>query len=168
MTIKYKVGDLVEALKSGEVSSIGHQANCFNTMNSGVAKAIRLAFPDAYAADCETEKGDKLKLGWSSVGSYVRSDGSHGLIYNLYGQYNYGYDNKGYTQYAKLREAMLDMRDDLAMIAPHEEEFLRIGFPKIGAGLGGGDWDTIVAIIEEVFKGDWDVTIYVLREEDKC
>lgn len=161
--IQYKIGDLVDALKSGEVSSIGHQANCFNTMNSGVAKAIRLTFPNAYEADCLTEKGDKAKLGKLTCVEYERVDGTVGLIYNLYGQYNYGYDAKGYTNYEALRGALLNMRIDLdGAIGFSGEDWKKVGFPKIGAGLGGGDWDTIARIIEEVFT-DYDVTIYTLK-----
>jgi O-acetyl-ADP-ribose deacetylase (regulator of RNase III) len=161
--VLYKVGDLIEALKSGEVSSIGHQANCFNTMNSGVAKAIRLAFPQAYEVDGYTEKGDKGKLGTITACEHERADSSVGIIYNLYGQYNYGYDAKGYTNYEALRGALLNMRIDLdGAVGIHGEDWKKVGFPKIGAGLGGGDWDTIVRIIEEVFVG-YEVTIYTLQ-----
>lgn len=159
MTLRYKVGDLIDALKSGEVSSIGHQANCFNTMNSGVAKAIRLAFPHAYEADCLTVKGDKAKLGNLTCVEYERDDETVGLIYNLYGQYNYGYDAKGYTNYEALRGALMHMRDDLLT----GDNLRKVGFPKIGAGLGGGDWDTIVGIIGEVFDERFNVTIYTLQ-----
>lgn len=163
MELKYKVGDLCEALKSGEVGAIGHQANCFNTMNSGVAKAIRAAFPDAYVADCETTKGSKDKLGSLSLGWDTDENGEMaGLVYNLYGQYNYGYDSKGYTDYDALRSALEAMHFDLL-----GTDIRKVGFPKIGAGLGGGDWDTIARIIEDTFfAGGFEVTIYVLRESD--
>ncbi|CUR44365.1 Macro domain protein [Pseudomonas phage VCM] len=161
--IQYKIGDLIDALKSGEVSSIGHQANCFNTMNSGVAKAIRLAFPHAYEADCLTVKGDKAKLGKLTCVEYERDDETVGLIYNLYGQYNYGYDAKGYTNYEALRGALLNMRIDLdGAVSLSGEDWKKVGFPKIGAGLGGGDWDTIARIIEDTFEG-YDVTVYTLQ-----
>lgn len=161
--IQYKIGDLIDALKSGEVSSIGHQANCFCTMNSGVAKAIRLAFPQAYEVDCYTEKGDKNKLGKLTAVEHERADGSVGIIYNLYGQYNYGYDAKGYTNYEALRGALLNMRIDLdGAVGVFGEDWSKVGFPKIGAGLGGGDWDTIASIIEDTFEG-YDVTVYTLK-----
>lgn len=35
----------------------------------------------------------------------------------------------------------------------------KIGLPKIGAGLGGGDWAVIEEIINNVFDG-YDVTVY--------
>jgi O-acetyl-ADP-ribose deacetylase (regulator of RNase III) len=166
--IKYKVGDLTEALKSGEVSVIGHQANCFCTMNSGVAKAIKMEFPDAWYADQETEKGDVGKFGDCSVGVHDRDDGSCGLIYNLYGQYNYGYDAKGYTDYGKLEEALTHMRNDILTATQYQPNYFKVGFPKIGAGLGGGDWDTIAEIVDSVFDERFTVTVYVLREEDLC
>ena len=44
----YVKGNLIEALKSGSVQAIAHQANCFNTMGSGVALAIKNAFPKVF------------------------------------------------------------------------------------------------------------------------
>lgn len=164
MALKYKVGDLCDALANSEIIAIGHQANCFNTMNSGVAKAIRARWPTVYTADCETTKGDRDKLGTFSMEA-VRDGGIiRGFVYNLYGQYNYGYDAKGYTDYESLRNALVAMREDLVWLRSP----INLGFPKIGAGLGGGDWGTISAIIEDVFDDRFAVTIYVLREEDKC
>lgn len=155
--LKYRVGNLCDALIQGEVDAIGHQANCFNTMNSGVAKEIRARFPQAYEADCETMKGDRGKLGDCTV-----AVAASGLIYNLYGQYNYGYDSKGYTDYSALQSALFEMREDLLT----GSGFKVVGFPKIGAGLGGGDWGKISEIIDDVFDGYFEVVIYVLREED--
>lgn len=163
MSLNYKVGDLCDALASGEVVAIGHQANCFNTMNSGVAKAIRTRFPNAWEADQLTVKGDRTKLGDISVGQLRDEAGQPtGLVYNLYGQYDYGYDAKGYTVYTCLEQALIAMRDDLLT----GRDLWNVGFPKIGAGLGGGDWDTIAEIIDGVFDNRFNVTIYVLREED--
>lgn len=159
--MKYIVGDICDALEAGDVDAIGHQANCFNTMNSGVAKAIRTRFPEAYEADCKTIKGDIEKFGDLSLATVVTEFG-FGLIYNLYGQYNYGYDAAGYTSYEKLEQALTAMRDDLLTV----KSLRCVGFPKIGAGLGGGDWGTIAEIIDRLFSDDFYVNIYVLREED--
>ena len=159
MTLQYKEGCLIQALKSGEVQAIGHQANCFHTMNSGVAKAIRLAFPGAYFADTSlTVKGDRSKLGTFSIYQAYPHElsGEPGLIYNLYGQYNYGYDARGYTDYAALESALMGMSDDLLT----GDSLTRVGFPKIGAGLGGGDWEIIEGIIIRAFDG-FEVTVYL-------
>jgi O-acetyl-ADP-ribose deacetylase (regulator of RNase III) len=163
--LKYKVGNLVDAILTGEVIAIGHQANCFNTMNSGVAKEIRLRLPCAWEADQLTVKGDIKKFGTISVGQLRDDEGvPTGVVYNLYGQYNYGYDGSNFTSYDKLAQALEAMRDDLLT----GRDLWNVGFPKIGAGLGGGDWDTIAEIINDVFDDRFNVTIYVLKEEDKC
>lgn len=159
--IKYKVGNLVDAILNGEVVAIGHQANCFNTMNSGVAKEIKARLPAAWEADQLTVKGDHDKLGTISVGQ-LRNEVTReptGVVYNLYGQYNYGYDAKGYTNYAALSSALTHMRDDLLT----GKDLWDVGFPKIGAGLGGGDWSIIVDIINQVFDDRFNVTIYTLE-----
>jgi len=159
MSLVYKEGCLIEALKSGEVQAIGHQANCFHTMNSGVAKAIRLAFPGAYLADIEQSvKGDLTKMGKFSIYQVRDGEGEpDGLIYNLYSQGAYGYDRKTYTDYDAMVRAMTLMKADLLT----GFKLRKVGFPKIGAGLGGGDWTTIEAIINRVFDGDFEVTIYI-------
>ena len=104
--IKYKKGDLIKAFQSGEVTAIGHQSNCFNTMGSGVALAVKSAFPEAYAADCTTVKGDKSKLGSMSCCMTPK-----GPIFNLYGQYTYGRE-KGvvYTDLKALGNALGQMK----------------------------------------------------------
>jgi O-acetyl-ADP-ribose deacetylase (regulator of RNase III) len=40
----------------------------------------------------------------------------------------------------------------------------RIGYPKIGAGFGGGDWERIAAIIDQELKGE-DHTLVVFRHD---
>jgi len=150
--IKYLKGDLVEALKSGEVQVIAHSCNCFNTMGSGVALAIKKSFPEAYAADCRTVKGDKEKLGDMSIAVT-----DFGKVFNLYGQYNYGKDGKQYTDYTALDSALFHMSGFLAFLDFEGS----IGLPKIGAGIGGGDW----GVIEEIIKDNlsrWEVNVYVL------
>lgn len=150
--LTYKKGNLIEAFIAGEVGAIGHQSNCFNTMGSGVALAIKNAFPAAYEADCTTVKGDIGKLG-----SMACAFTPKGPIFNLYGQYRYGKDGALYTDYDSLKRAMESMRFILDMA----DQDTPIGFPKIGCGTAGGDWNIVSAIIEEVFEG-MEVIIYEL------
>ncbi len=52
----------------GGAQGIIHQANCQNTMGSGIAREIRARYPEAYEVDCKTIAGDYKKLGtFSSV-----------------------------------------------------------------------------------------------------
>lgn len=148
--MRYRQGDLIQALKNGEVGVIAHQANCMNTMGSGVAKAIRENFPEAYAADLETERGDVDKLG-----TYSFAENKYGLIFNLYGQYNYGRDGSHYTQLASLEEALENMAMHLTDIGYKG----KIGIPKLGCGLGGADWNQVSRIVARALD-NFEVIVY--------
>jgi O-acetyl-ADP-ribose deacetylase (regulator of RNase III) len=148
--MRYRQGDLIQALKNGEVGVIAHQANCMNTMGSGVAKAIRENFPEAYAADCETERGDADKLG-----NYTFAENEHGLIFNLYGQYNYGRDGAHYTQLASLEEALENMAIYLTDIGYKG----KVGIPKLGCGLGGADWNQVARVVSRALD-NFEVIVY--------
>ena len=139
--IKYIDGDLVKEAELFDV--IGHCCNCFNTMGAGIAPQIKAKFPDAYAADCETIKGDESKLGKISV-SYDTKP----IVVNLYGQYDYTGRRHGEMDldYDALRSALRAMKEEFSG--------LLFGLPKIGAGLAGGDWDVIEAIIAEELEGE--------------
>lgn len=154
--LKYKVGCLIEAATTGEVNVIAHQCNCFNTMGSGIAPLIAKAFPLAEKADNQTEKGSIGKLGGFSYAYDPTYDVN---VYNLYGQYGYSRTGQD-TDYYALRKALVRMREDLMVPVGY-----KIGFPKLGAGLGGGNWGTISSLIEDIFNG-YDVTIYVLNDKE--
>lgn len=152
--LKYKVEDLVYAANIREVNVIAHQCNCFCRMKSGIAPQIAETFPEAEEADNETGKGNKDKLGGYSSAMII--DHLEPLwVYNLYGQYRYGRGK--HTDYDSLRAALSKMSDQLT---PKD----KIGLPMLGAGLGGGNWSVIEAIIKEtlVNKG-LNVTIYKLK-----
>jgi O-acetyl-ADP-ribose deacetylase (regulator of RNase III) len=55
-------GDLIALAKQGEFDVIAHGCNCFVKMGAGIAKSIRLAFPEAWYADKDTKAGDKKSL----------------------------------------------------------------------------------------------------------
>lgn len=144
--IEYFKGCVVDAFATGKYFAMLHQANCFNTMNSGVAKAIRERYPEAYEADCQTIKGDRAKLGTYSLAEVtVRGRALH-VIANLYGQYDYGKDGKKYTQVDKLEQAL----NKFGHWAVPPSFTIAVCIPKkMGCGLGGADWDTeVVPAIE--------------------
>lgn len=153
--IKYKRGDLVKAALSGEVDVLVHQCNCFNNMGKGIAPQIARAFPDAAKIDKETVKGSKEKLGTYSV-SHVNKVCS---VVNLYGQYGYWPQPEGRinTDYTALEKGLQLLGDVLRSKKPNA----RVGLPKIGCGLGGGDWVIVSELIERAFI-DLDITVYEL------
>lgn len=149
--IIYKQGNLLD----NHCNVIAHGCNCMNTMNSGVARAIRERYPEAYEADCQTVGGNKSKLGTFSK---ALVDNRARMVYNLYQQYGYGRD-RVYLDYAALEVALKAMREDLLSLGIFHT--CKIGMPKIGAGLAGGDWQMVSNIIDTVFD-DKAVWVYVL------
>lgn len=146
--MKKTQGDLVLLARDGEFDLIVHGCNCFHTMGAGIAKGIKSAFPEAYAADCETTKGSRTKLGACSF-AVVNAGGKRLVIVNAYTQFDWrGSGTK--VDYEAVRSCMHWIR----VFFPG----LRIGLPKIGAGLAGGDWSKIASIIEEELAGE-DVTL---------
>ena len=139
--IKYIDGDLVKEAELFDV--IAHCCNCYCNMGAGIAPQIKAKFPDAYAADCATSRGDESKLGTISF-----SEATTPIVVNLYGQYDYTGRRHGEMDldYDALRSALRAMKEEFSG--------LLFGLPKIGAGLAGGDWEVIEAIIEEELEGE--------------
>lgn len=157
--LKYKVGDLLEAAKNGEVNIIGQQCNCFNARKRGIAPLIDKAFPEAAEADDATIKGDESKFGSLS---YAYSKQYDVGIFNLYGQWGWWKREDGLpnTDLPKLRSAFVEMT---YILLQHEADY-KIGLPKLGAGLGGGKWEDVEKIIKETLcDAGFDVTIYILE-----
>ena len=149
MSIEIIKGNVVTALLSGDIDVLVHQANCFHTFGSGIAKEIRERVYEAYRADLATEYASRDKLGSISVAS---NNGKIQVI-NLYSQYNYGRD-KVYTDYAA-------MKNGLNIVSKCLTQGTVIGMPKIGCGSAGGDWKIVSEIVEKTLS-DFVVKVYVL------
>jgi O-acetyl-ADP-ribose deacetylase (regulator of RNase III) len=130
--------------------AIIHQANCMNTMGSGIARTVRELFPEAYEADCRTKKGDSLKLGTFSWAMVKNPDYPHiKAIINLYGQFNFSADSR-HTRYDALYDGFVMVREKMRQKAKNDLRTLAIPF-RLGCNRGGGDWRVVNAIIESVF-----------------
>lgn len=132
-------GDLIELAKNGEFDVILHGCNCFCTMGAGIAKQIKDNFPEAYFADLETGKG-LAKLGSVSFADVIPMSNKLRVV-NAYTQYHMG---------ANFNEVAL-MRC-LRWVAENCQG-KRIGYPRIGCGIGGGDWNFVSSLINKELKG---------------
>ena len=145
-------GNLLELAKQGKFEVIVHGSNCFCTMGSGIAVQIKNAFPEMYSADQETESGDKNKLGTYTIASIIRDDVSFFGV-NAYTQYDFGTD-KIRVDYKALRSCFKKIAEDFKDCS--------IGYPQIGAGLAGGNWDIISSIIDHELNG-FDHTLVMFK-----
>lgn len=150
--IKIIDGDLLQAKED----IIGHQVNCMGVMGAGLALQIKRKYPKVFkvykelVTEAENANSVRFLLGKSLV---VESEGKY--IANLFGQYTYGKIGQ-YTLMNALENALKNLKSfalqhDLTVALPY----------NIGAGLAGGDWDEILALIERVFEGNEDIlTLY--------
>lgn len=141
-------GDLLNATED----IIGHQVNCQSVMGSGVAKVVRDRYPIVYSEYISlSEKHHPVEL----LGRcQVVNTKENKFVANLFGQLNYGYDGRQYTNYDALRNALRELSEyaktnDLSVALPY----------KIGSDRGGADWNEVQKIIEEEFD---EVTLYKL------
>ena len=137
-------GDLLTLGDAGEFDVIFHGCNCHCVMGSGIALGVKKLFPEAVAVDAETIKGDKFKLGTISQVEIPIENGDYLTVVNAYTQYGFN-PSQHPLNYQALELCLRQIR------TLHHDK--RIGYPAIGAGLGGGDWVKIRSIIDKVFIG---------------
>lgn len=139
--------------KQKQYDAIVHGCNCFCKMGAGVARQIRIHFPQAFEADLQTIPGDKNKLG-----TYTSAISDYGTtIINAYTQYYYGKrDLICYVNYEAMQAAFELINRDF--------KGSNIAMPQIGSGLGGGDWNIITTIISESFP-DCKITIAIPKKK---
>lgn len=138
--------DLFEA----SANIICHQVNCQGIMGSGVALLVKQKYPQVfkeYTIFCTENEGKLL----GKVLPVKCSDGK--VICNLFAQDNFGYDGKCYTSYEALKECF----DYLKNYAPERDE---IAMPYLmGCHRGGGDWNKVYTMLDEIFV-DHNVVLY--------
>ena len=137
-------GDLLRLALDGRFDVIVHGCNCQCAMGKGIALSIKQQFPEAYAADLATPKGDRSKLGTFSRAEILRPPASFTVV-NAYTQFHWRGDGV-LVDYDAIRSAFRRIK----------EEFTgrRIGYPRIGAGLARGDWSIIAGIIDQELAGE--------------
>lgn len=121
---------------------IAHQVNCKNKMNSGVAKTLRNEYPiifNSYTKYCS-------KFGSNLLGKIqIVKISQEAEICNMFSQDNYGWDKK-YTDSNHFKTCLIKLHD----YALQTNKSIAMPY-KIGCGRGGGDWNEIYMIIQEIF-----------------
>lgn len=141
--MKHVVGDLLELALGGEFDAIVHGCNCFHSMGGGIAKAIAAKFPEALAADQATPFGDRDKLGTLSRATIERGT-TRFVVINAYTQFDFRGPGP-HVDYDAVQHCFEKIAANFRNA--------RIGYPRIGAGLAGGDWTTLSAQITQSLKG---------------
>lgn len=134
MTIFRHTGNILDEVKTGVIV---HGCNCLGVMGAGIARQIKERHPHVYEAYTQHVAFE------SSLGKLIPVEAEPGLIIiNAMTQQSTG--GKRAVSYDALAECFASVFHYCM-----EFEYTKIHFPLIGAGLGGGSWPIIQAIIEE-------------------
>lgn len=152
--VVYKNGDIL----TSTADAICHQVNCKGVMGAGLAKQIKQKYPTVFAfykARCDEDARARKISGISKSGllglaqvcykeNYrVGEVKDKQMIVNLFAQDGYGRDRQ-YTDYDALRVCLKNLSRLLSSRAT------TIAVPyQMGCGLGGGDWNIVLPIVEE-------------------
>ena len=125
-------------------SVVVHGCNAQGVMGSGVAKVVRNDFPAAYYEYIRHHEEFGLLLG-SIIPVPILPNR---WIVNAITQEFYGRDGKRYVDYKAVGRAFRAVK-----VFAEDNGVETVNYPMIGAGLGGGDWDTIAQIIDCELEG---------------
>lgn len=153
MKIIYREGDLLRS----DIKVIGHCVNCHGVMGSGIARQIREEYPNVYqryvrfVEDVLDEFLEReVILGEVQQVRVNPQDPNSRIVLNCFGQKDFG-AHKVQVDYAAIRTCMREISSRFKDGIIPENYKKEVGFPLIGAGLAGGDWNLIEQIIEEEF-----------------
>ena len=137
-----KIGNVLTEVKKG---IIVQQVNAQGGMGSGFAKSIMDKWPlvkDRYAGWIGLPY-TQAESGRNYLGQVLYVEVEPGLyVANIVGQQFFGKDGKRYTSYDALDLGF----EDVCKVAK-ASGITEVHYPLIGAGLGGGNWSIISAII---------------------
>lgn len=154
-SFRYIKGDVTEA----EEKVILQGCNAQGKMNSGVAKAIRDRWPNVFYDYSAEHEVNGLALGAIyPVLVRDRINCIRKIVINGITQEFYGREpGRVYVDYWAISQVLFRTASFL-----HDFGISDVAMPKIGAGLGGGDWDRISRIIQtDVVGRGINVWVYV-------
>lgn len=135
---------------------IVHGVSCQGVMGSGVAMQLKIKHPAIYKdyiSLFNQYRNNREKL----LGKITITKINENLyIVNAFTQLYYGRKiNIQYVNYDAVKECFSKVND------LYLETALPVKFPKIGAGLGNGNWDIISSIIEQTLLEEIEKELFV-------
>ena len=154
--IRYEPRAMFDPKGSVDPWIIVHGVNCQGVMGAGFALTIKNKFPKAYEdyqkISKRSEEEPKELLGEicvSNASPERKVSDLQTYVIHAFIQERYGRNLEvRYVSYDAVDKAMKHIK----MWYDGHELTTTIGMPKIGSGLGGGDWNVIEAIINHRLK----------------
>ncbi|MBC9704975.1 MAG: macro domain-containing protein [Enterococcus sp.] len=142
--MKFITGNILDLAENGAFDVIIHGCNCETNMGAGLAKSIAERYPAAEQVDNATANISPAE----KLGEFSGVMINNVTIINAYIQEHARGYGSGETlvDYDAVRQVFRSIADNFSG--------QRIAYPKLGAGLAGGDWNTIAEIIDEELAGE--------------
>lgn len=139
MTIQHRTGDIFTA--ADYLTIIGHGVNMKGIMGSGIARTVKDKYPSVFEDYKRAIRSGVLQPG--SVRISPALEHPKLFIANISSQIEMGANADLHLLEAGLRRLLLTMELDY--------ETHQVALPRIGAGIGGLDWDTqVLPLIERL------------------
>jgi O-acetyl-ADP-ribose deacetylase (regulator of RNase III) len=139
-------GDLFGAR---DLDAIAHGCNCAGAMGKGIAVEFRERFPGMY-----TEYKQRCADGKFNLGDVFMWTDGHTIVFNLGTQRTWRTKADSEAVRTAL-QTMVRLAEDAGIV--------RVGLPRIGAGLGGLVWDDVRSMLARI--GDETTVELVVFEE---
>jgi O-acetyl-ADP-ribose deacetylase (regulator of RNase III) len=135
MVIYIEYGDIFTL---PEITNYAHGCNCAGAMGKGIALQFKNKFPKMYA-----EYKKRCNEGKFTLGDVFAYNYGNGTVFNLGTQANW----KTKADINAIENALFKM-----LAYAFQNNILKIAMPKIGAGLGGLNWDDVKHTIDKAAK----------------
>jgi O-acetyl-ADP-ribose deacetylase (regulator of RNase III) len=154
MAIQYVKGDATKPRGKG-AKIIVHCCNDLGAWGAGFVLSLSRRWPEPEAAYQDSITRGNLELGKVQFVSVDEED-ENIVVANLVGQKGLkGPANPSPVRYSAIESGLLKVA------AEAKKRKASVHMPRMGAGLAGGDWAKIAAIIEKTLEG-LEVTVYDL------
>lgn len=131
------------------ISNYAHGCNCAGAMGKGIALQFKNKFPKMYI---EYKRLCKEEL--FSLGDIYIYDYGNGTIFNLGSQITW----KTKADINAIESSLIKM-----LSYAQQNNILKIALPKIGAGLGGLNWNDVKSLINIVAKDYPNIDLFVVE-----
>ncbi|WP_289059307.1 macro domain-containing protein [uncultured Bacteroides sp.] len=146
---------MIKYIKNGNIftidgtNSYAHGCNCAGAMGKSIALQFRSKYPDMY------KQYKKLCIdGQFILGDVFEYRSGNERIYNLGTQKTW----RTHADLVAIKKAIGKM-----LILASQSNVKSIALPKIGAGLGGLNWDDVKSAIEEVAASFPDIELVIVE-----
>lgn len=130
-----------------DISNYAHGCNCAGAMGKGIALQFKKRFPKMYI-----EYKELCKDGLFSLGDVFPYDYGNGVVFNLGTQATWNTK----ADINAIENALVKM-----LSYAFQNNILKIAMPKIGAGLGGLNWNEVKHTIDKVTQNYPDIDFFV-------